>query len=279
MVFYSFFCIFIDMKWTKENDDTLKTLVSIGKHYEEISFELGTTIRSVTNRCFRLGLKLIHHTEFKCENCENLFIDYINSKRKFCSKSCSASFNNLNRVQTEETKKKIGLANIGKKHTKESISKRSGKNNGRWTGGNHIKYNLNKKDKIDNKRKCKYCGDYKIVKKHKAICDDCRVDYYEVYRPSCEFKFNIKKYKDKFDLKLVEQHGWYSPTNKGDNLNGVSRDHLYSVRDGFINKIDPEIIKHPANCGLMLHKDNNFKNYNSSITLDELLKRIEEWDK
>jgi hypothetical protein len=52
---------------------------------------------------------------------------------------------------------------------------------------------------------------------------------------------------------------------------------MYSVRDGFINKIDPEIIKHPANCKLMIHTENNKKNYNSSITIDVLKERIKNW--
>jgi hypothetical protein len=52
---------------------------------------------------------------------------------------------------------------------------------------------------------------------------------------------------------------------------------MYSVRDGFINNIDPEIIKHPANCQLMLHNENNSKNYNSSITIDDLIERIKNW--
>jgi len=90
-------------------------------------------------------------------------------------------------------------------------------------------------------------------------------------------KFNINEYKDKFDLSLVTKYGWYSPTNKGNNLHGVSRDHLYCVRDGFINKVDPDIIKHPANCCLMKHTDNNLKNYTSSITLEELIDRINNW--
>jgi hypothetical protein len=265
------------MKWTKELDEKLKVFINLGKKYEEISIELGTSVRSISNRAFRLGLRLVFHTEFKCKQCEKLFISYINSDRVFCSKSCSATFNNLGKNKSNETKEKIALANKGKKHSEESVNKRSGKNNGNYIDGRSLKYTLNKKDKINNKRKCKYCGGYKIEKKHKAICDDCRIEYYEGYRPSCEFNFDIKKYKDKFDLQLVEEYGWYSPTNKGNNLNGVSRDHMYSVRDGFINKIDPEIIKHPANCKLMKHSDNNFKNHSSTITLDELLERINNW--
>ena len=75
----------------------------------------------------------------------------------------------------------------------------------------------------------------------------------------------------------MEKYGWYSPSNKNNNLLGVSKDHLYSVKDGFLNVIDPSIIKHPANCKLMLHKDNNSKGYKSIITLDELLDRIKKW--
>ena len=78
-------------------------------------------------------------------------------------------------------------------------------------------------------------------------------------------------------MKLVEKYGWYSPSNKGNNLNGVSKDHMYSVREGFINNIDCEIIKHPANCKLMIHNENNLKNSTCSITLDELLNRIKNW--
>lgn len=63
------------------------------------------------------------------------------------------------------------------------------------------------------------------------------------------------------------------------NPKGVSRDHLYSVYDGYTNKVDPGIMKHPANCQLILQCDNTRKNSNSSITLDELLVRIHDWNK
>ena len=93
---------------------------------------------------------------------------------------------------------------------------------------------------INNKkivRKCRFCNLLKIDKKHNIICEDCRMEYYKFYRPSCEFTFDINKLKDKFDMNLVEEYGWYSPLNKGNNLNGISKDHMYSVREGFINKI------------------------------------------
>lgn len=100
---------------------------------------------------------------------------------------------------------------------------------------------------------------------------------FDSYKARCAFKFNVYDYPDKFDLHLVESHGWYKPSNKGNNLSGVSRDHMISVKYGFENNVDPEIISHPANCRLMIHSKNSSKCANCSITLDELLERIEKW--
>lgn len=77
---------------------------------------------------------------------------------------------------------------------------------------------------------------------------------------------------------LIEKYGWYKAKNHGDNLNGVSRDHMYSVMEGYRNNIDYNLISHPANCKLLKQTDNVSKRDNCSITLDELNKRIFEWD-
>lgn len=98
------------------------------------------------------------------------------------------------------------------------------------------------------------------------------------YRQLCEFKFNLSDYPDKFDFNLIKKYGWYSAVNRGNNINGISRDHLYSIKDGFTNGIAPEIISHPANCELVLHRENQKKKSKSKITLNELLKKIEHWD-
>jgi len=81
-------------------------------------------------------------------------------------------------------------------------------------------------------------------------------------------------YPSYFDLFLIEKYGWYKAKNRGDNPNGISRDHMISIVDGFKNNIPPEIIKHPANCQLMKHPDNNRKNTKSSITIEELKSKI-----
>ena len=78
---------------------------------------------------------------------------------------------------------------------------------------------------------------------------------------------------------LIEKYGWYKAKNRGDNLNGVSRDHMLSVNEGFNMKIDPYLISHPANCKLMVHTDNVSKHKKSSITKEDLIERINSWDK
>jgi hypothetical protein len=85
-------------------------------------------------------------------------------------------------------------------------------------------------------------------------------------------------YPEYFNLTLVEQYGWYSPSNKGNNINGISKDHKYSIKQGFIDNVDPYYISHPANCELVLHRANQSKRTKCSITLEELKKQIEEFN-
>lgn len=101
----------------------------------------------------------------------------------------------------------------------------------------------------------------------------------ENYRADCAFKFNLSDYPDEFDFTLIEIYGWYKPKNRGDNLNGVSRDHAVSVRYGFDNDLPAEHLAHPAKCVLMQHGENVSKGKKITMSYEELLKRIEEWDK
>lgn len=266
------------MKWVKETDDELIRLIHLGKRHYEIAEIFNTTAKSIQNRCFRLKIKTVYHKEVECKQCGVNFFALINNERKFCSSKCSGISSGTGRIHTEESKEKRRQKLTGQKRSEEVKQKTRDENNGKYIDGRSKEYYLKRKDKVEGKRKCKYCNEYKIDKKKKLICDECRGSYYKSYRPSCEFDFDIKSYKENFDFLLIEKYGWYSPSNKGNNLNGVSRDHLYSVRDGFINKVSVDIIKHPANCQLMKQTDNSSKKTQSSITLDELLKRIEKWE-
>ena len=99
------------------------------------------------------------------------------------------------------------------------------------------------------------------------------------YKADCQFTFSLKSYPTEFNFELLKEHGWYKPVNRGNNLNGVSRDHQISIRWGFNNGVDAKIISHPANCRLITQNANAAKNHKNSITFEDLLKRIEAWNK
>jgi len=132
---------------------------------------------------------------------------------------------------------------------------------------------------------CKICGITFLRKKKQHFCSrDCVnknrrliLSRKKQYRFECRFKFNVYDFPEKFDLNLILKYGWYSAKNHGDNMNGISRDHMYSINDGFKNNIPSHMISHPANCKLLPHSDNLLKMTKSSITIDELLERIKVW--
>lgn len=205
-----------------------------------------------------------------CENCNKDHNGEYGSGR-FCCIKCARSFSTKhNRLDiNSKVSKKLANRKLSEEH-KRNIE---------------LGNNFNRKEKDE--RKCLECNSVMLCSpsNHRKFCNSkCWVGYTEkhkepflLYRQRSNFDFKIDDYRDKFDLTLVEQFGWYSPSNKGNNLDGVSKDHMLSVRDGYDLGIDPEIIKHPANCKIMLHKQNQSKKEKSSITIDELLSRIKNW--
>lgn len=189
------------MKWTKTLDEELINLIQNGNNHAEIAEIFKTTSKSIQNRCFRLKIQVTTHKDIVCKQCKNIVKDIASSKREFCSNSCANTYTNLNRTHSQETKDKIG------KKIREFNSKKE-----------NIKV---KKIKTSLNRQCKLCQDFKVNKKQKSICEDCRFDYYKAYRPSCEFRFTLSDYQDEFDFELIKKHGWYSPSNKDNNLKGV----------------------------------------------------------
>lgn len=103
-------------------------------------------------------------------------------------------------------------------------------------------------------------------------------DAYTQYKFDCRFKFNVYDYPDWFDLTLINAHGWYSAANRGNNINGVSRDHKYSISEGFRQGISSVIISHPMNCELLLQSMNSKKKTKCSITLEELTEAIKKFE-
>ena len=245
-----------------------------------------------------------------CKNCYNDFsvreAEILRGNGKFCSRKCSASYNNVSKVKIPNTtcgncKKSIYVVaskvaitkhglNFCNRECKEEAIKNNILENG-WTDFKRKEFSeklkTTSRKKYDlNPNKCKNCNNILVFnKRNNNSCSiTCRknksqeiIKYIEQYRTRCRFKFSLKDYPDKFEFELITKYGWYSPSNKRNNLGGVSRDHMFSVRNGYELGIDPDIIAHPANCKLMLHSENFKKKANSSITLSSLLIKIEKW--
>lgn len=195
-----------------------------------------------------------------CKECNQIIpFDKIHDNETFCCNSCSGSYNNRNRKGIKYNLTENGLENLKKSA--------------------FLNFGIKPKERFE--KVCIDCGN-KFMNDNRKFCNqDCKINYnkkntipYQRYKGLANFKFNLADYSDEFDFTLVKEHGWYSPTNKKNNLGGVSRDHMFSVREGFELGIDPEIISHPANCRLMIHTDNISKNKKSVITIEELLDRI-----
>lgn len=193
-----------------------------------------------------------------CDRCNKELTIKSNTKgefkdKYFCSRSCSNTHS-----FTKERNIKISIK------IKEYISKHGG------LGAVTVK----------EKHECLNCDNLVVLRK-KFCCKKCMTIYnrknmteYQKYKNDTKFKFSLNNYPDEFDFSLIEKYGWYSPTNKNNNLEGVSRDHILSVKEGFELGIDPSLIAHPANCRLLKHTDNISKNKKSIITYNELLQRI-----
>ena len=198
-----------------------------------------------------------------CVECNNM-IDYTKKRNKFCSSRCAALYNN---------KRKDISSWQWTEERKENNKKR-----------------IDKYKKLTSATRISFCKNCNMCYEGKNLyCSSiCRKTFItdrankekkdlELYRYYSKFKFNLDSFRDKFDFSLIEKYGWYKAKNRGNNLNGVTRDHIISVRYGFDNNIPTWIISHPANCELMRFSDNSSKHSNCNLTLDELLIKIEKW--
>lgn len=122
---------------------------------------------------------------------------------------------------------------------------------------------------------CKHCGYSWQNRYSKKYCVDHEDLYSHNGRALFWFTFGISSYPDLFDGELIRQHGMRSKENP----NGVTRDHRVSVNEAIRNGYDPYYITHPLNCELMLFDENNKKNVTSSITYEDLVRQVKEYDR
>ena len=93
----------------------------------------------------------------------------------------------------------------------------------------------------------------------------------ELYWQECQFKFDPYTESQIKGYDLLLKHGLNGKTK-------LHRDHMLSIHYGWVNNISSDIISHPANCEILFDIDNMRKNSNSSITVEDLIARIKNWD-
>ena len=96
-------------------------------------------------------------------------------------------------------------------------------------------------------------------------------DEKKIYYKKCKFKFDPYSIPEIPGYNLLLSFGFFHATK---NPNGVCRDHIISISYGWRYKIDPTLISHPANCQFISNTDNILKGSSSSMTIDELILRI-----
>lgn len=206
---------------------------------------------------------------------------FLDSNRLFCNHSCSASFNNIERIKNGYT-----VSDEHRKKTSESLKQT-------FSVTPKVKINnisVKKKSKIKPiiagpyskifSNYCKHCSIGFVTRKKQKYCPNCKSKYSESAKQGYKFTFNVYKYPDLFDLSLLETYGWFAPGGRSGRWNpdGISRDHKVSVNEAIRNNYDQYYISHPLNCELMPHRENDKKKHNSSISYDELIKIVNEYD-
>lgn len=223
-------------------------MVTPGSYGKFCSLSCGTKFRNAIK--LEKDINKYKSNPSRCKCCQEV-LEYTKRKNKYCSTRCAA-------LITNQIPRKRGPL-PAEKHPYSSI---------RFI-------------------KCTYTGQYYSNRNFDGSFRKCSPyikNNKEKYYYYARFKFNVYHYPEEFDISLINYYGWYTcpgrkRKNQEKNILGVSRDHIISVSYGFANNIDPRIISHPANCRIMLHLENKAKHINCDLTVEQLIEKINAWDK
>lgn len=102
-------------RWTEEDISIAREMLKNGNNYYEISLILDRNIPSIRNKLNKYGEKYTNYHNCRivqdCLNCNNTFESKNYHHQKFCSRSCSVTYNNKLKNKTEFTKKCIKCEN------------------------------------------------------------------------------------------------------------------------------------------------------------------------
>jgi hypothetical protein len=204
-----------------------------------------------------------------CANC-----GLRNTKSRFCSHMCSATYNNKLRQHSEVSKAKTSSSLISyfAEHPKSKKILVQVCN----SESNIVEPIIVGPFSKIHTRTCAHCNTKFVNRRAIKYCYLHRDLYKSNNRNRYRFTFSISKYPDLFGdySELLRNYGMWSPTN----TNGLTRDHRVSVNEAIKNNYDPYYITHPLNCELLPWQENNLKNTDSSISYEELVKLVNEYD-
>ena len=156
-------------KWTQEEILTMLEYIENGnKTYEEIGKILnrsGDSIRGKLNKLHKKISSFKIKEEINCLECNKLINNLTYKNRKFCSNSCSATFNNKKRVKKENNIKRCLNCN-------EIVDRRNKYCNNKC----QCQYEKNELfKKIENGDSSLYEGHYKkyLIEKYGEKCMEC----------------------------------------------------------------------------------------------------------
>ena len=124
--------------------------------------------------------------------------------------------------------------------------------------------NINPKVRIDNAMKTK-------IERGWVIPDEFLSDY-QIYRKKVKklTESTYKKYKN-----IINPNNLERVTN---GKNGFQLDHKYSIVEGFLNNVEPEIISHQCNLQMLEWYDNRTKSKKCHIDLVQLKNEIKSYE-
>jgi hypothetical protein len=104
------------MKWNQDDVNKAISLHQAGMQFNEIALLMNRSVRSVQVRLNKLGCGQNRHKTTEtiiCVECGKEFIGLIKDKRKFCSQSCNATFNNKKFPKRKNVNKSSNCLNCG----------------------------------------------------------------------------------------------------------------------------------------------------------------------
>ena len=233
-----------------------------------------------------------------CEKCnsETSFVSIGRGFKKYCSKECMNEskkeinilrFGGNSPMSCEKVKSKVKETNILKYGGNTPMSCEKVKSKVKET--NLEKYGYENvfqvprfKEKANNSRLERYGYMYTLqnpihienMKKH--FKETGRWYNYEKYTEFQLYKLEIERFQFKFIKEIKELKNFEL---RGPKTTDYHLDHMISKHYGFINKIPAEKIGHICNLEMILGSKNLSKNKKCSQTLEDLNKKIEEYNK